>query len=503
MVHRRLLSALPLLALLAGCDVGPDYHRPQVDLPPGFTSGHAMATRPIWPDAGWWTGFGSSELNQLIADAQAHNFDLRSAVAAVGAADAAVRVAGGALLPVVDGDASASFSQVNTGDGRTRLGGISSSTTTSDGTTSTTIGRGIVDTRTYAATLSASYEVDFWGKNYATFRAAEATAMAARYAAAVTALTVVSEVADTWFQALAYQDEIAVAQRNLRAAQQLLEVEQGRLRAGTASLLDTSQQGALVAQQQATIPNLISLERQQVIALGILVGRPPEEIAIRPGTLTNIPSPAVAPGLPSELLRRRPDVAQAEATLVSATASTRAARAALFPSLVLTGSAGWQSAALNGLFAPQSLIINSAASIAQTLFDNGALSGVVAENRAITREDLAAYEKTVVQALSDVETALTQLRYATEQEALQRLAVQQSEFATTVARAQLSAGTVDITTLINAQQTQLTNENTLVSVRLVRFQALVALFKARGGGWQQAAPETAQPVPVLNPSVIP
>jgi outer membrane protein, multidrug efflux system len=502
-VHRRLLSALPLLALLAGCDVGPDYHRPHVELPRGFTSGNALATRPIWPDATWWAGFQSPELNRLIAEAQAHNFDLRVALAAVSEADATVRVAGGSLLPTVQGGAGASFSQVNLSGNKGTSGFGTSTTTNGTGTTSTTIGRGIVDTRTYSATLSAAYEVDFWGKNYATFRAAQASAVAARYAAAVTALTVVSQVANTWFAALAFQDQLDVARRNLAQAQELLAVEKGRLAAGTASILDVAQQAALVAGQAANIPNLISLEKQQVIALGILVGRPPEDIVIRRGTLTRIPSPAVVPGLPSELLQRRPDVAQAEATLVSATASTRAARAALFPSLVLTGSTGWESTALNGLFAPQSLVINGAASIAQTLFDNGALSGVVAENRAITREDLALYEKTVVQALSDVETALTQLRYATEQEAIQRLAVQEAELATTVARAQLAAGTVDITTLITAQQTQLQDENTLVTVRLARFQALVALFKALGGGWQQTQPETAQPVPILSPSPIP
>ncbi|WP_158805012.1 TolC family protein, partial [Acidisoma sp. L85] len=218
-MHRRLLSALPLLALLAGCDVGPDYHRPQVELPPGFTSGNALATRPIWPDAAWWAGFQSPELNRLIAEAQAHNFDLRVALAAVSEADAAVRVAGGSLLPTVQGGAGASFSQVNL-SGNKGTGGFGTSTTTNGtGTTSTTIGRGIVDTRTYSATLSASYEVDFWGKNYATFRAAQASAVAARYAAAVTALTVVSQVANTWFAALAFQDQLDVARRNLAQAQ--------------------------------------------------------------------------------------------------------------------------------------------------------------------------------------------------------------------------------------------------------------------------------------------
>jgi outer membrane protein, multidrug efflux system len=502
-IRRLLTSFLPILPLM-GCDVGPDYHRPQVDTPfaftsPGASSPGAGGPAPVWPSSTWWQGFQSPELDTLIAEAEARNYTIQSAIAAVSAADAAVRVAGGELLPTLSASPSASFSQVNESNGsRSGFGAVA----TSSGTV-IQIGQGIVDTRTYSAELSASYEVDFWGKNLATFRAAEASAVAARYAAQVTALTIVSEVADTWFSALAFQDELDVAERNLAATSSLLKVEQARLQAGTASMLDVSQQAALVAGQRANIPNLVSLEKQEVIALGILVGRPPEEIAIDPGTLVTIPSPAVVPGLPVDLLRRRPDVAEAEATLVSAVASTRAARAALFPSLTLTGSMGWENDALNGLLTPQSLVLNAAANAVQTLFDNGALSGQVAENRAVAREDADAYQESVLQAYTDVETALTQLNYAIQQEALEREAVQQAELAVTVSTAQLEAGTVDITSLLTAQQTQLDDENTLVTVRLARFQALVALFKALGGGWQQTVPATAQPVPVLNPSIIP
>jgi multidrug efflux system outer membrane protein len=501
-IRRLLIGFLPILPLM-GCDVGPDYHRPLLDTPFAFTSPGASSPggglAPVWPSSTWWQGFQSAELDSLIAEAEAHNYTIQSAIAAVSAADAAVRVAGGALLPSLTASPSASFAQVNeSNNSRSGFGAV----TESNGTV-TQIGQGIVDTRTYSAELSASYEIDFWGKNLATFKAAEASAVAARYAAQVTALTIVGEVADTWFSALAYQDELEVARRNLAAASDLLKAEQARLDAGTASMLDVAQQGALVAGQRANIPDLVSLEKQEVIALGILVGRPPEDIAIDPGTLAAIPSPVVVPGLPIGLLARRPDVAEAEATLVSAVASTRAARAALFPSLTLTGSMGWENDAINGLLAPQSLVLNAAANAVQTLFDNGALSGQVAENRAVTREDADAYQEAVLQAYMDVETALTQLHYATLQEGLERDAVRQADLATTISRAQLEAGTVDITSLLTAQQTQLEDENTLVTVRLARFQALVALFKALGGGWQQTVPATAQPVPVLNPSIIP
>lgn len=499
------LGILPLLPL-AGCDMGPDYHKPATAVPAAFTSPGATTgsgrpgegPAPLWPTSQWWEGFGSPDLNRLEQEAIAHNYTVQSAIAAVEAADAAVRVAGGALLPSVSTSPGVSWSQVN-------AGGTSSSGSlvANNNGTLTRVGAGIVDTRTYSATLSASYELDFWGKNRATFLAAEASAMSARYAAQVTALTIVADVADTYFSALAYQDELEVARRNLAAAEQLLKVEQGRLAAGYASVLDVAQQAALVAGQRANIPNLESLERQEVIALGILVGRPPEEITIDPGSLKTLAIPPAVPGLPLELLRRRPDVAEAEANLIAAVATTRAARAALFPSLTLSGSIGWENGALAGLLTPQSLVINAAASVTQTLFDNGALSGQVAEDRALAKEKAASYQEAVLQAYTDVETALTQLYYTAQQQQLQEAAVQQATLASSVARAQLDAGTVDITTLLAAQQTQLTDENTLVTVQLARFQASVALMQALGGGWQQTTPATAQPVPAINPSLIP
>lgn len=493
---------LPLLAL-AGCDIGPDYHRPATAVPAAFTSPGATTgtgrsgdgPAPIWPSSQWWEGFGSADLNALEQQAIAHNYTVQSAIAAVEAADAAVRVAGGALLPSLSTSPGVNWSQVNTSG--------SSGAVVNSNNTITAAGNGVVDTRTYSATLSASYEIDFWGKNRATFKAAEASAMSARYAAQVTALTIVADVADTYFSALAYQDELEVARRNLATAEELLKVEQGRLAAGYSSVLDVAQQAALVAGQRANIPNLVSLERQEVIALGILVGRPPEEITINPGSLATTTIPAAVPGLPIELLRRRPDVAEAEANLIAAVATTRAARAALFPSLTLSGSIGWENGAIAGLLSPQSLVINAAASVSQTIFDNGALSGQVAEDRALAKEKAASYQEAVLQAYTDVETALTQLHYATAQQQLQETAVAQAELATRVARAQLDAGTTDITTLITSQQTQLTDENTLVSVRLTRIQAAVALAQALGGGWQQTVPASAQPVSAINPSIIP
>jgi NodT family efflux transporter outer membrane factor (OMF) lipoprotein len=222
---------------------------------------------------------------------------------------------------------------------------------------------------------------------------------------------------------------------------------------------------------------------QEVNALAILVGRPPERITVAAGTLNTLPLPEVAPGLPSELLARRPDVAAAEAQLRAANADIRAARAAFFPQINLTGQGGWESAALNTLVSPSAVLMQATGAVAQTIFDNGALRGQYEYDKARFDELLADYQKTVVQALTDVEDGLVAYRYATEQEVLQRRAVETAQLAADIARAQVLAGTSDLVTALQAQSTLFSDLDTLAQVRLSRFTALISLYKALGGGW--------------------
>ena len=229
--------------------------------------------------------------------------------------------------------------------------------------------------------------------------------MFSRFDQQVVALTVVTNVANTWFIALALADRLVVAQRNLADAEQTLAVIRGRLDAGTANALDVAQQESLVAGERATIPALRNQLEQALIGLGILVGRPPEAITARPGSLNNLALPPVAPGLPSSVLQRRPDVAEAEALLVAANFDIKVARAAFFPSIQLTGSYGFSNAALNTLFTPGGTIISIAAGLAQPLFDGGLLRGQLEQAKGRYDELLANYRKAVVQAFTDVEDA--------------------------------------------------------------------------------------------------
>ena len=450
-----------------------------------------------WASDGWWRGFNSTELNALIEQARAQNFDIAAAIARVRQADAQVRIAGAAMLPTANG----------TGNADWQHSGISSrgSSISTTGTTfvSGSGGSRTIDTHFYDLGLNVAYEVDFWDHNLAGFQSAKASAVFSRFDQQVVALTVVTNVANTWFTALALADRLVVAQGNLAAAEHTLAVIRGRLDAGTATALDVAQQQALVAGERANIPNLRNQLEQELIGLGILVGRPPEAINVRPGSLDTLSLPPVAPGLPSGLLARRPDVAEAEAQLVAANFNIQAARAAFFPAIQLTGQAGYQAAALTRLFGPGGFFVSAAAGLTQPLFDGGLLRGQLELSKGRYQELVADYRKAVVQSFTDVENALIAWRFTTEQEGLQREAVATARNAANIAQAQMQAGTVDVTTVLQAETTLFSDEDILVQVRLARFQALLSLYKALGGGWVEPSGPIEDQFPGLKPGLVP
>ena len=344
------------------------------------------------------------------------------------------------------------------------------------------------DFRSYSLGLAASYEVDFWGRNRAAYEAAAATALSSRFDQENVAITVVTSVANTYFQVLAGQDRLRVAERNLADARRILGAYRARLSVGTANALDVSQQEALVAGQVAALPQLRNTVEQQRIALGILVGTPPERLLVRGGSLDNLPYPVVAPGLPSALLQRRPDVASAEALLVGANANIRAARAAFFPSVTLTAQGGLTSTALSTLTGPGTLVVQLAAGLTAPIFDNGLRRGQLEQAKGRYAELVADYARAILQSFTDVEQALTALQFAAEQERLERDAIKVAQRSADIANAQLQAGTIDIITSLNTQQTLYNDLDLLTQIRLARFQALVNLYKALGGGWRNRAP---------------
>ena len=480
----RRLGAAALLFALAGCSLVPDYARPPVPLPSAWKEADGEGGATAWPAAGWWRGFGAPVLNDLIETARRNNADIGAAAARVLQADAQARIAGAPLLPSVEASSgvsrrwngSASRSAIDGGIDDTGIGGR-------------TIGRG-TSTR-YSAALSASYELDFFGANRAALAAAEASTLFSRYDMETVTLSTVAGVATTYFQALHFRDRLSVARRNLANAERVLAVVEARVRNGAGSALDLAQQRTAVAVQRAAIPPLKTRARQSEHALAILLGVPPEDLRVAGGSLMAIVPPAVAPGLPSGLLARRPDIQAAEARLVAANAEIGVARAAFFPSMDLTGSYGYGSVVLSSMFDPVSSAKSLAASLVQPIFQGGRLTGQLDLAKARHKELIENYRKAVISAFADVEDALVATHRTAEQENLQMDVAELAAVSYRLAQTRYREGLIDLLTLLDAQRSLYQAEDQLVQVRLARLEAAVSLFRALGGGWQDRAGQIA------------
>jgi outer membrane protein, multidrug efflux system len=471
----RSLAVLGLVASSAGCILTKDLPDPALDIPEGYKAARPSKAAGAPPTLDWWRGFRSRELTGLMEEAQTVNLDIAAATARFRQADAQARIAGAALLPSLSGTGQESYS---------RTSGSSSSGLTNGG-------REVVN---YSASLSASYELDFWGKNRDAAQAAEETAVANRFDRDVIALTTLTTVANAYFQVLTAQDRIRTAQQNIASAERILNAIRDRFKAGTGTDLDVAQQESVVANQRALVPPLRQTLDQNINALATLVSRPPEAVRVTGGSLNQIAAPRVTPGLPSELLTQRPDIRRQEAQLASATANVGNARAQFFPSIQLTGQGGYQSSALSSLFQPHAAFFSMVGSLTQPIFDGGRILGNFEFTKARQDELLQIYRKTVVQAFADVDNALYSIRQTTERLRLQREVVAASRRAFQLAEQQLRAGTADIVTVLNTQTTLFQAEDLLWQAQLARLQAIVSLYQALGGGWE---PRMERPVDAL------
>ncbi len=470
----RWLVALCIVASSVGCVLTQDVPDPALDIPDGY-----KAARLIDPEApptlDWWRGFRSPELTDLMEEAQTVNLDIAAAVARFKQADAQARIAGAALLPNLSGTGQETYS---------RTSGSSSSGLTNGG-------REVVN---YSASLSASYQLDFWGQNRDALQAAEETAIANRFDRDVVALTTLTSVANAYFQVLASQDRLRTAESNIASATRVLEAIKQRLKAGTGTDLDVAQQEAVLGNQKAAVPPLRQTLAQNINALATLVARPPESVRVTGGSLNAISSPRVTPGLPSELLTQRPDIRRQEAQLASATANVGNARAQFFPSIQLTGQGGYQSSALVSLFQPHAAFFSMVGSLTQPIFDGGKILGNFEFTKAKQEELLQTYRKTVVSAFADVDNALVSIKETSAKLRLQREVVASSRRAFQLSEQQLRAGTADIVTVLNTQVTLFQAEDVLWQAQLARLLAVVSLYQALGGGWE---PRMERPVNAL------
>lgn len=464
------IAALLFAAPLGGCLLT-DRPDPALDIPANYRAGpkSAAAAEAALPPIDWWRDFRSRELISLIEEARTANLDIAAAVARIVQADAQSRVVGAALLPTVG---------LNGGATRSRSSQSSSSSFSTAGLSS-----GSSEQTSYSASLSGSYEIDFWGKNRAAVRSAEEIAVASRFDKEVVALTTVAAAANAYFQVLAAQERLQTARQNIASAARVLELIRQRVSVGTASELDTAQQESLLASQRAAVPVLELIQRQNINALALLIARPPERVTIHGGSLRAINIPRVTPGLPSALIAQRPDIREAEAQLAAASANVENARAAMLPSITLTGQGGYQSAALKTLLRPESAFFNLAGGLTQPIFDGLRLQGQLDFSKGRQDELLQFYRKAVIAGFTDVENALAAIRENANRERLQQLVVVASRRAFEISETRLREGTVDLVTVLQTQQTLFQAQDLLTQVRLARLQSAVSLFQALGGGW--------------------
>jgi multidrug efflux system outer membrane protein len=404
-----------------------------------------------------------------MGQAREANDDIAAAIARVQQADAQARIAGAPLLPSLGLDADGTR-------GRALQPTIGPSGRLSP--TPKTF-------NTFTAELTASYQIDFWGRNRALHDAARMAALASRYDRATVELTVMQSVASTYFQALELRDRLQVAERNLASARDTLKGLQLEAQVGTITALDVAQQETTVATLAAAIPPLTQQLGVTLDALAILVGKEPEGVDVTSGTLADLSEPQVQPGMPSELLVRRPDVAQAEAQLIAANANIAAARAAFFPTISLTADGGFASASLSKLFNPVSRVWSATAGLTQPIFEGGALVGQYQLNKGRYAELLADYHKAVISAFGNVEDALVSVQQTAEQLQRQQQAVATARHAYELTQAQFHAGVINILVVLSTETALFTAEDTLVQVKYSHLNALVALYSALGGGWQR------------------
>jgi outer membrane protein, multidrug efflux system len=467
-------------ACLSGCATRPPQALTPQIVPRAFV-GPVAKQAPVWPRSGWWQGFGSPELSRLIELAQDDNRNLAVAAARLREARAQVTIQRAALFPAIDAQAQADRSGV--GQAALSTNGQQESTTRN----SFSLGAG------------ASYELDVWGLSRDNLRSAEEALKASRFAQRGVALTTTVAVADTYFGILALREQIAIANQDIAAINGILRIVKLKVRAGTASHLDLAQEQAQIASVQGELPVLEEQALEARIALAVLIGRPPEGFTVEARGADAIRIPDVAPGLPSQLLLRRPDVAEAEANLAAAHANLQAARAAFLPQFALSGSAGFSSAATNALLHGPSFLWDAGAQLVQTIFDGGKLVGQKDLAYATQQELVASYQNAVLNAYADVESALGQVRnYALEEQHL-RQEVAAAREAFQISELQYRQGVADLLNVLQAQQTLFGARDALAQARFDRLEATVHLYAALGGGWQEPPRDRTQSIEATNP----
>nr|WP_272956728.1 efflux transporter outer membrane subunit [Pseudomonas paralactis] len=414
----------------------------------------------------WWTQFGSPALNSLIDQARRDSFDVAAAMARVRQAQATAVIAGAPLLPEVKFNLTASRQRLLRGSGNSDLDATASNRTVNN----------------YDANLSASYEIDFWGGRAAARDSAVHSLHASEFDQANVELTLLSNVADRYAQTLAARQRLQIAELNLANARNVLNLVQTRYDAGSATALELAQQKSLVASQQRQLPQIQQSAEESRITLAALLGQPVQALALGNEPFQALTWPSIGPGVPSQLLRRRPDIAQAEAQLAAASADVTVARAAMLPTVTLGATLG--SGANKAEEILRSPFYTLTSGLVAPIFNNGRLSAERDKARARQDELLQTYRGAIINGFADVEKALSSLTRLDQQRQWQSEELQQAQTAFEIAQSRYEAGAEDLLTVLETQRTLYAAQDLNVQLRLARLQASIALYKALGGGWK-------------------
>jgi len=454
---------------LSGCAVGPKYRRPSAPVPSQFKGSAApiaqeSAIAPI-AYSDWWRVFNDPVLDRLETEAGAANKDIRVAVARVDQAEAAARYSRSFLSPTVT--LGTSVSRTREAQNRPNNGNTGGRAATYND---------------FQLPLFLSYEIDAWGRVRRSLEAARDVYQGTEADLRFVRLSVEANVAMDYYSLRENDAERAILDATIDQLQQALDLNTNRFRGGIASELEVQQAKTLLDQTKAQAQALDVQRAQLEHAIATLTGRPASEFSLPRSPFDGLP-PSIPPGLPADLLARRPDVAEADRFVAAATAQIGVARTAYLPSISLTGFAGFESVNIGSLFSWQNGIASLAASALTPLFNGGRVRAGVDQARAAFRGSLAQYEKTVLTAYQEVEDQLAALRVLSGEAQSEADAVADARRAEEIAMNRYKTGLVGYIDVLTAQTTLLSNERVAAQISGQRMVATVVLVKALGGGW--------------------
>jgi len=445
--------------------LGPKYKRPPVTVPDTYR-GHAPDAGPqtaaSFGDEKWWTVFQDPQLQELIREALAQNYDVRIAAARVLQAQALLGITRADQFPTITGGASSSNERLPA----TRI-------------------TPAFETSPSQVNLSLFWELDFWGKFRRATEAARATLLAAEWGRKAVMSSLVSNVASAYFQLLELDLEMEISRRTLGSRRESLRLVEVRARGGTTSLLDVRQSEQLVYTAAAAIPDLERRTEQQENLISVLLGKNPAPVTRGKPLVENSLLPVVPAGLPSSLLERRPDIQSSEQQLVAANARIGVAKAAYFPQITLTAVGGYQSPALTNLFTGPAGLWSFGGQLLQPIFTGGRIRSNVRLTEAQQQETVLVYQQSIQQAFREVSDSLVASRKNQEFRAQEELLTNSAQDATRLANMRYQGGVTSYLEVLDSDTRYFDAQLSLAQAQLNERLAMVQLYNALGGGWQQ------------------